>query len=188
MTRSSRKYTAIIEERLKRIEERFAHDAPDAWSAFQGDERGSPADPSRQSLSRSRRSGVVSDTTLTVPAGAFIVTDIMGSGAYLGIIPIDRVDVLGPTSPWAFLEQTRAYARKKLGFNITASLSTHEHLAVNAFQAGLVGGVQDYHIPPASTEEANRFINGFSQDCFTEAISVVYRREKRAWLPPSPLV
>jgi hypothetical protein len=73
-------------------------------------------------------------------------------------------DFPGSSSPWTFLQDTRAYASRALPPHspfITAP-SIENHLSINAFDAG---NVNANHFTPLPTEQANRYIDGMSLRC-----------------------
>ena len=90
--RKDNKYIARIEERVRKLEDKFSHAAPEAWAAFENEEedRKSPGHGIRRGISRSERVGEGSDPSHPrVPPSSYLVA---GSGAYIGTALIPYPD------------------------------------------------------------------------------------------------
>jgi len=148
---------------LRRLEARFAQESPSGYRAFKLEEGETPGEVSRPSRHHPREPSF--DSKATAPGSAILVTDTVGSGGFLGSCPLQvSLILLGPSSPWTFLHDTRTYASRALPPHSPTIIATsvENHLSINAYDSGLGNNLGDHHFTPLPKAQADSYIDGSS--------------------------
>jgi len=85
--------------------------------------------------------------------------------------PSPVVDVAGPTSPWAMLNDTRMYGASALRMEPRFSPSVHRYLSTNATQSGLTPSPQQSFSPVSQDRRAQ----------YVESLSSYYVSDETEW-------